>query len=42
MKWKKEKKNVFMSDCNTNNCEILRKGTDNDPETIQKVRSVLN
>jgi len=42
MKWKNEKKNVFMPECNTNNCEILRRGTENDPEITQKVRSVLN
>jgi len=42
MKWKKEKKNVFIPDCNTNSCEILRKGTDNNPEITQKVRLVLN
>ncbi|KAE9523830.1 hypothetical protein AGLY_015718 [Aphis glycines] len=39
MKWKKEKKNVFMPDYNTNSSEILRKGTDNDPEITQKFSS---
>ncbi|XP_025198265.1 coiled-coil domain-containing protein 112-like isoform X1 [Melanaphis sacchari] len=34
-KWKKEKKNVVMPDCNTKTCDILRKCTDNDPEITQ-------
>lgn len=40
MKWKKEKKNVFVLDCNSNNCDMLRKCADNDPGRTEKVRSV--
>lgn len=39
-KWKKEKKNGFVLDCNPNNCDMLRKCTDHVPEITQKVRSV--
>lgn len=42
MKWKKEKKNVFVLDCNSNNCDMLRKCADNDPGRTEKVRSVQN
>jgi len=39
-KWKKEKKNVLVPDCNPNNCDMLRKCADNDPEITEKVRSI--
>ncbi|CAI6363504.1 unnamed protein product [Macrosiphum euphorbiae] len=38
-KWKKEKKNVFLPDCNANNCDMLRKCADNDPEITGKLSS---
>ncbi|XP_060875656.1 coiled-coil domain-containing protein 112-like isoform X2 [Metopolophium dirhodum] len=38
-KWKKEKKNVFVPDCNPNNCDMLRKCADNDPEITGKFSS---
>lgn len=41
MKWKKEKKNVIVLDCNTNNCEMSKKCADNDPEMMGKVRFVF-
>ncbi|XP_022166520.1 coiled-coil domain-containing protein 112-like [Myzus persicae] len=38
-KWKKEKKNGFVLDCNPNNCDMLRKCTDHVPEITQKCSS---